>query len=176
VDCGDLILSPGFVDVQINGAFGVDFSEVSDSGFHLQEAIETVAAKLLQHGVTAFCPTIITSPVSVYKQALAEVCCVCGVCMCVCVCVHVCVCVCVCGVTDSVLFPPFFQFKRRPGGKHGAAILGLHLEGPFINIEKKGAHPPQFVQRSVLSFDHLLDVYGCVCRLGSVSLLFLFLC
>lgn len=30
-------------------------------------------------------------------------------------------------------------------GRHGAAILGVHLEGPYINPKKKGAQPLQYI-------------------------------
>ena len=39
----------------------------------------------------------------------------------------------------------------------GARMLGLHLEGPFINPEKRGAHSASYIRRpSTLIFDQLL--------------------
>jgi N-acetylglucosamine-6-phosphate deacetylase len=50
------VLSAGLVDVQINGAFGVDFAAADDAGW------DAVAAKLPSTGVTSFQPTLITAP------------------------------------------------------------------------------------------------------------------
>lgn len=38
------------------------------------------------------------------------------------------------------------HLKRCVGGKHGAEVLGAHVEGPFINPEKKGAHDQATMQ------------------------------
>lgn len=66
-DCGGHILAPGFIDVQINGGFGVDFSLPNED---IASGVALVAKKLLSHGVTAFCPTMVTSPSDVYHKAL----------------------------------------------------------------------------------------------------------
>ena len=59
---------PGFIDLQINGAFGWDFT--SDG-----QAVAEVSARLPATGVTAFLPTLITSALESYPrqiQALQE--------------------------------------------------------------------------------------------------------
>ncbi|MEU4801035.1 N-acetylglucosamine-6-phosphate deacetylase [Actinosynnema sp. NPDC023587] len=60
------LLTPGLVDVQVNGAVGVDFAEVDDEGMRF------VARSLPKTGVTRFLPTLITAPVPVaLRQARA---------------------------------------------------------------------------------------------------------
>jgi N-acetylglucosamine-6-phosphate deacetylase len=50
------LLSPGLIDLQLNGAFGVDFGS-ADSG-----EWQSVSRQLPSTGVTSFVPTIITAP------------------------------------------------------------------------------------------------------------------
>lgn len=104
LDSSGLTAVPGFIDLQINGAFGADFTEDPTS-------IWAVAEKLPRYGVTAFLPTIISSPPHHYQRAF-----------------------------DALLY-------GRPGGFTGALPLGLHLEGPFLNPEKAGAHNPKLLRR-----------------------------
>uniref|UniRef100_A0A2K5E4S6 Amidohydrolase domain containing 2 n=1 Tax=Aotus nancymaae TaxID=37293 RepID=A0A2K5E4S6_AOTNA len=64
-DCGGRILAPGFIDVQINGGFGVDFSQATED---VGSGVALVARRILSHGVTSFCPTLVTSPPEVYHK------------------------------------------------------------------------------------------------------------
>jgi N-acetylglucosamine-6-phosphate deacetylase len=59
------LIAPGFVELQINGAYGVDFT--TDAG-----SIVEASASLAAGGVTAFLPTVITSPFDGYPRRLAE--------------------------------------------------------------------------------------------------------
>lgn len=61
------IAVPGFVDLQVNGFAGVDFAEADASGYR------RAGEALLETGVTAFQPTLITAPEDELVQALAEV-------------------------------------------------------------------------------------------------------
>jgi len=58
------IVAPGFIDLQVNGGFGVEVGEDP-------AAIRMLAARLPETGVTAFLPTIITSPPEFYPKAIA---------------------------------------------------------------------------------------------------------
>ena len=64
-DPSELFLSPGFIDIQINGFAGVDFS----SPVLTPEAAISVLPSLWRSGVTTFCPTLITNT---HEQLLAN--------------------------------------------------------------------------------------------------------
>jgi N-acetylglucosamine-6-phosphate deacetylase len=59
------VLTAGMVDLQLNGAVGVDLAGADADGWH------AIAAHLATHGVTAFCPTFITAPVATQRAAIA---------------------------------------------------------------------------------------------------------
>ncbi|KAL5278565.1 AMDHD2 family protein [Megaselia abdita] len=119
IDCKNAIIAPGFIDLQINGGFGVDFSYDSQTEY----AINRVAKHLLPHGVTSFCPTLVTSPKETYQRVIPKI-------------------------------------PKRRGGKEGAGILGIHLEGPFINPAKKGAHPENLIKDFDCGMETVKDIYG----------------
>lgn len=108
IDGGGLLLAPGFIDLQLNGAFGQDFTANPDT-------IWAAAAALPRFGVTSFLPTIITSPLEKVEAA------------------------------QRVLL------AERPADYRGADPIGLHLEGPFLNRKKKGAHNPAYLQAADLA-------------------------
>lgn len=68
IDAKGAIISPGFIDLQINGAFGIDFSDYEGPIEKLEKDIAIVAKGLLQNGCTAFCPTVVTSAPEVYSK------------------------------------------------------------------------------------------------------------
>ncbi len=58
---------PGLIDVQVNGAGGVDLT----SAIEPDSALEHVARTLAPHGVTAFCPTVVSSRKETILERLA---------------------------------------------------------------------------------------------------------
>src|SRR5437868_14030739 len=61
------IAVPGFVDLQVNGFGGVDFLDADSSGYR------RAGEALLETGVTAYLPTLITTPEHQLVAAMAEV-------------------------------------------------------------------------------------------------------
>ena len=64
VDLDDLVLAPGYIDLQLNGAAGHDFT--TDP-----EAMWTVGPALARTGVTAFLPTLVSAASDAIRSARA---------------------------------------------------------------------------------------------------------
>ncbi|KAG0669827.1 hypothetical protein C6P42_004215, partial [Pichia californica] len=74
VDLNEAIISPGFLDIQINGCFGLDYSttfidETSKEKF-IHDYNNSMVG-LLKYGVTSICPTVTSSFSNVYKDILS---------------------------------------------------------------------------------------------------------
>lgn len=108
VDARDCWVLPGFIDLQVNGAIGVDLTTEP-------HRVGEVAAYLVQCGVTSFMPTLISSSVSMTESAIAAI-----------------------GAWSQ---------QEQSGG---ARSLGVHLEGPFLNPVRAGAHPVQCLRQPSL--------------------------
>ena len=104
LDASGCTVLAGFIDVQVNGAVGVDLSTEP-------ERVGEVAAFLPSCGVTSFMPTVISSTPSGTAGAI--------------------------GVLHG---------WRKNAPTNGARSLGVHLEGPFMNPARAGAHPPDNIR------------------------------
>ncbi|KAF8590850.1 carbohydrate esterase family 9 protein [Ramaria rubella] len=71
IDLEGDIISPGFIDVQINGAYGFDFSIFhNEDEKAYDEGLRMVAKKIVETGVTSLLPTLITQRRDLYPKLL----------------------------------------------------------------------------------------------------------
>ncbi|KAI5116892.1 hypothetical protein M0805_004160 [Coniferiporia weirii] len=70
VDLGGNILSPGLIDVQINGAYNFDFSVYDGDDEAYRAGMDMIARRIVETGVTALLPTIITQESTLYPHLL----------------------------------------------------------------------------------------------------------
>ncbi|KAG5418223.1 NAG2 [Candida metapsilosis] len=127
IDLHGQIIAPGFIDIQNNGIYGLNFSSLNEHSTkedikEFQRFYRDAMTKYLSTGVTSLCPTVTSNFPSVYPKVL-----------------------------------PLYKRSRVP---HQTDSLGAHLEGPFINLKKKGCHPPETFVDAKGGEDKLLEVYG----------------
>lgn len=97
----DVVLVPGFVDLQVNGGGGVLFNDQPSA-----EGARALVAAHRKFGTTGLLPTLITdAPHKLAWLAAAAA-----------------------------------EIGRVPG------VLGVHLEGPFLNPRRKGVHPAEWLR------------------------------
>ncbi|EEZ00579.1 N-acetylglucosamine-6-phosphate deacetylase [Vibrio sp. RC586] len=105
VDLNGANLSPGFIDLQLNGCGGVMFNDEITAN-----TIDIMHKANLKSGCTSFLPTLITSSDENMRQAIAA--------------------------------------AREYQSQYPNQSLGLHLEGPYLNVMKKGIHSVDFIRPS----------------------------
>jgi N-acetylglucosamine-6-phosphate deacetylase len=69
IDLGGKILSPGLIDVQLNGAYGFDFSVIPEEGAAAYgKGVNRVNRSLIATGVTSYLPTLTSQRPEVYQK------------------------------------------------------------------------------------------------------------
>lgn len=105
IDAENAYITPGFIDLQLNGCGGVLFND--DISL---ETLDTMHKTNLKYGCTSFTPTLITTGDESIEKAIELV----------------------KGIENK--------------GKYG--VVGLHIEGPYISLQKKGIHNPKFIRKA----------------------------
>ncbi|MBW4629465.1 MAG: N-acetylglucosamine-6-phosphate deacetylase [Brasilonema octagenarum HA4186-MV1] len=146
LDIGGDWISLGGVDLQINGALGLAFPDLSTEN---SRQMLDICRYLWYEGIDAFLPTLVTTSVDNIQRALSV-------------------------IADCMNFnPPSIPPEVR-GGREGAQrgyakILGVHLEGPFLNFQKRGAHSPEYLKP--LNLEEIKKVLGNYTHLVKVMTL-----
>jgi N-acetylglucosamine-6-phosphate deacetylase len=124
-DLGGGLITPGFIDVQVNGGGGALFNADPSP-----QTIETIASAHRRYGTTGLMPTLITDAPELMPRAIAAI---------------------------------------RGARPHAPNVLGIHLEGPFLDVRRKGAHEPRYIREMTLADVELIASADCGAVMTTVA-------
>lgn len=67
IDVGGRIVSPGLIDVQLNGAYGFNFSTMPEEPAEYARQVKEVNRQLVRTGVTSYMPTLTSQKPELYQ-------------------------------------------------------------------------------------------------------------
>ncbi len=103
--------------------------------------LREISAYLWQQGVDGFLPTIVTTSPTKIQRSLST-------------------------LADFMAA----QASEHPLATQEAQVLGVHLEGPFLNYEKRGAHPEQYLlPLNVENVKSILGDYASVVKVMTLA-------
>ncbi|GAM61264.1 N-acetylglucosamine-6-phosphate deacetylase [Vibrio ishigakensis] len=105
IDLEGANVSPGFIDLQLNGCGGVMFNDEINA-----DTLQTMQAANQKSGCTSYLPTLITSSDEDMRAAITA--------------------------------------QREFEAQYANQSLGLHLEGPYLNLARKGIHTESYIRQS----------------------------
>lgn len=135
LDAKGCYVIPGLIDIHFHGCAGVDFCDGT------MEAMETLAAYELKHGITTIHPATMT----LGEEELLGI-----------------------GRVAAEFYRA--QQTKPERKKKYAELVGIYMEGPFVSMEKKGAQNPKYVTKpDAAMFERLQRAAGGLYRVCVVA-------
>lgn len=130
------LILPGLIDIHTHGCVGFDFSSASVDG------MKEMCRYYLSKGVTTVLATTMTNEYSLYQQAMRNI------------------------KELMELQKPLCTTGKESCNVSESRIIGINMEGPFLGVDKKGAHDKQYLMAlSEAIFDELDLLSGNAVRL-----------